>query len=590
MSQKDNRGEGPDPGKGVSRRDFLKGAAVGAAAVGVAGVLGACDNPTNTEYVEVPVDWLGPEPQIAESQIAETLSANVVVVGAGLAGVCAARKAREDGASVIVVEKAPQANCRSGEYAVLGSKFNKTHFNRPDVDPDIVADRFMQEGEFRIKRPIISRWAKEAHDVFDDWYLPVLPNLYIAKTSNEDIPDSGKDAYLVPLAHPQPALYDYTQEAFPTFPNSVKFGPSQEPIFKATVDKCVSIGVTFFYDHPGVKLVKTGDRITGVIVQDLVTKQYKQINADRGVILATGDNAGNQEILDYFVPTLKLYGNGNMGLGNDMNGNPINTGDGLKMAAWAGANPQEYHAPMTHHMGNGAMGITPFLVLNRLGKRFMNESVPGQQIQDQLELQPGYKAYQIYDSKWREQLQYMPASHGSVCYYLPKTPVNNSGDLFITDEAFEAALQPGVNWITGQEGPASIQKADTLDELLAKFDIDAAEAKKSIERYNYLAKQNPKKDLDFNKPSQRLFPIENPPYYMSEWGMAMMLVCVGGIESDEEARAYGADGPMKGLYVVGNVQGSRYAVEYPICMRGISHSLCVYYGYVAGKNAAAKLT
>ena len=41
---------------------------------------------------------------------------------------------------------------------------------------------------------------------------------------------------------------------------------------------------------------------------------------------------------------------------------------------------------------------------------------------------------------------------------------------------------------------------------------------------------------------------------------------------------------IPGLYVCGNVQGSRYAVEYPICLRGISHSLCVYYGYVAGKN------
>ena len=27
--------------------------------------------------------------------------------------------------------------------------------------------------------------------------------------------------------------------------------------------------------------------------------------------------------------------------------------------------------------------------------------------------------------------------------------------------------------------------------------------------------------------------------------------------------------------------------EYPICMRGISHSLCVYYGYIAGKNCVA---
>ena len=42
---------------------------------------------------------------------------------------------------------------------------------------------------------------------------------------------------------------------------------------------------------------------------------------------------------------------------------------------------------------------------------------------------------------------------------------------------------------------------------------------------------------------------------------------------------------IPGLYVAGNIQGNRYAVEYPICMKGVSHSMCMYYGYVAGKNA-----
>jgi hypothetical protein len=580
MAQKDvNLTGGADSGNGVSRRDFLKGAAAVGMGVGVMGVLGACENPTTTEYVEVKPDWLGPEPQIAESQIVETATADVVVIGAGLAGVCAARKAGEDGASVIVVEKSPQANCRSGEYAVLGSKFNKSHFNRDDVDPDIVTDQFMQECEFRIKRPIISRWAKEANTVFDDWFLSVYPDLYIGKTSNEDIPD-GTACFMVPEANPVPDAYDYTQELFPTFPNSVKFGPNgMKPVFDANVDKCAELGLTFYYNHPGVKLEKTGNRISGVIIQDIQTKEYKRINATKGVILATGDNAGNTEILDHFVPSLSIYKNMTLPLGFDLNDNPINTGDGLKMGVWAGANPQEYFAPMTHAVGNGAMGITPFLFLNKLGKRFMNESIPGQQMQDQIELQPGYTTFQIYDSKWKEQIPFMPPNHSGICYYQAEAPKNNGGDLLITDASFQASVDAG-----------QILTAETLDELLAKVDIDATEAKKSIARYNELAKSSPPKDLDFNKPTQRLFPIETPPFYLSQFGMAAMLVCVGGIESDEEARAYDTNGPMPGLYVTGNMQGSKYAVEYPICMRGISHSTCMFYGYIAGKNAAAKLT
>ena len=39
--------------------------------------------------------------------------------------------------------------------------------------------------------------------------------------------------------------------------------------------------------------------------------------------------------------------------------------------------------------------------------------------------------------------------------------------------------------------------------------------------------------------------------------------------------------------LAGNMQGSRFAVEYPICLKGVSVSMCIFYGYVAGKNAAA---
>ena len=67
-----------------------------------------------------------------------------------------------------------------------------------------------------------------------------------------------------------------------------------------------------------------------------------------------------------------------------------------------------------------------------------------------------------------------------------------------------------------------------------------------------------------------------------------MLVCLGGIVSDEDARAYDEAGQVvPGLYCAGNMQGSRFAVEYPICLKGVSVSMCIFYGYVAGKNAAA---
>ena len=100
-----------------------------------------------------------------------------------------------------------------------------------------------------------------------------------------------------------------------------------------------------------------------------------------------------------------------------------NMGDGIKLGMWAGAKVQMDHAPMIHHMGGGAdlagvgvMGIAGFLNLDMNGKRFMNEDLPGQQIENQIELLKDQKSWQIFDSDWKYQLPYMPAVHGGACY------------------------------------------------------------------------------------------------------------------------------------------------------------------------------
>ena len=72
--------------------------------------------------------------------------------------------------------------------------------------------------------------------------------------------------------------------------------------------------------------------------------------------------------------------------------------------------------------------------------------------------------------------------------------------------------------------------------------------------------------------------------------LAPMLVCIGGLESDEECHTYDEDrNIIPGLYVAGNIQGNRLTVQYPISLKGVSHSLALFYGYVAGKNAVHQI-
>ena len=524
-----------------------------------------------------PPPWLGAEPAVADEAIETVIEADVIVVGAGVAGVTATRSAAEEGAKVVVFEKASEPQCRSGEYAVINGTLQEA-WGRATMDPDEITDRLMKECSYRIKRPIISRWAQHCSEVFD-WYIAAKPDLYIAPTNRADIPDENAGSFLVPLYHPLPKHYDYREEIFPTYPTSVEFLPNQAPVFQANMAKAVAEGdVTAFYGHFAVKLLKDGNRVIGVIARDAKTGRYVKALASKGVILATGDYGSNTEMVRYYCPEILENGLPAVWLNRDVEGKPTNTGDGLKLGAWVGARIQQNHAPMVHHMGGtsgtgGVMGNTPWLFLNSRGERFMNESVPGQQLENQIEMQPGRLAFQLWDDRWPEQVEYMPASHGTICYYSEEKPRNNDWDRSYRSRA---DLDKAV-------ATHQVQKADTLEELYELLGLPAAEAAASVARYNELAARG--HDDDFGKPAKRLFPLEQGPFYGVRMGVTGMLVCAGGLESDEEARTFdNARNVIPGLYVAGNIQGNRYAVEYPICLKGLSHSLCMFYGYVAGKN------
>ena len=535
-------------------------------------------------------DWLGEEPDV---QASETQDFDVVIIGAGLSGVCAARAAAEEGAKVAIVEKSSSFNCRSGEYALLNGSLNKRWGRENIVDEDVVVDRLMRECTYRNKRSILKKWASHAHEVMD-WFIEAYPELTICDSTREAVTQEQFDkGILVPLAWPQPEPYDYRNEEFPTFPSSMEFRSSRKDqqgfIVEANLNKAVENGAQTFFGCFGTKLLKDSDgRVTGVIIRDAQNdNKYIQLNASKGVILATGDNSGDEKIMKHFAPEIvekKIANMGAMGmLGVDVEGKTVETGDGLRMGAWIGAKVQDFHAPMTHHMGSG-MGVTPFLQINKRGDRFMNECIPGQQLENQIELQPECTSFQLYDSKWGEEVPYMPANHGGLCYIIPEDEDESNPNY--TDRQYTKI---------SAKAEAYQFKADTLEDLLTQcgFEGDALDnALASVERYNELAKAG--SDDDFGKPASRMFALENPPYYACQWGTTSMLVCVGGLESDENCHTFTEEDPaspkrdiIKGLYVCGNVQGSRYAVEYPICMRGISHSLCVYYGYIAGKNCVA---
>lgn len=537
-------------------------------------------------------DWLGTEPEIDESKVAKTVDVDVAVVGCGIAGVAACRSVAEDGGLVAAFEKADGPQCRSGEYAVINgkvqAKWGRDTWTREQID-DII-DSHMVESTYRCKRSIMSKWAHNIGDAFD-WWVEANPDLYYAETTRSAIPDESADNFIIPIFYPLPEHYDWKQERFPCYPTSVEFKPDQHVTVEANMQKAIDTGnVQTFYGCFVEKLIMENGRCVGLYARDAATGEYIKCNASKGVILSTGDYSQNTKMLKHFCPEVIENNIQCLFTNVDVEGNFTNQGDGIQLGMWAGAQVQQSHAPMIHHMGGGAdlagvgvMGNAGFLNLDLNGKRFMNEDLPGQQLENQIELQKNRESWQIFDSNWPEQLPYMPAAHGGACYYEDyasedEGPKNNTTYRnYKSPYQLEAAVADG-----------RAVKADTLEELVAKIYPDDTAAQQtaldSIQRYNELAKVG--YDEDFHKPASRMWAVENGPFYADKFTTALLLVCIGGLESDKDCHTFDADrNVIPGLYVAGNIQGNRFATEYPIGLKGVSHSMAMYYGYVAGKNA-----
>ena len=537
-------------------------------------------------------DWLGTEPEIDESKVAKTVDVDVAVVGCGIAGVAACRSVAEDGGLVAAFEKADGPQCRSGEYAVINgkvqAKWGRDTWTREQID-DII-DSHMVESTYRCKRSIMSKWAHNIGDAFD-WWVEANPDLYYAETTRSAIPDESADNFIIPIFYPLPEHYDWKQERFPCYPTSVEFKPDQHVTVEANMQKAIDTGnVQTFYGCFVEKLIMENGRCVGLYARDAATGEYIKCNASKGVILSTGDYSQNTKMLKHFCPEVIENNIQCLFTNVDVEGNFTNQGDGIQLGMWAGAQVQQSHAPMIHHMGGGAdlagvgvMGNAGFLNLDLNGKRFMNEDLPGQQLENQIELQKNRESWQIFDSNWPEQLPYMPAAHGGACYYEDyasedEGPKNNTTYRnYKSPYQLEAAVADG-----------RAVKADTLEELVAKIYPDDTAVQQtaldSIQRYNELAKAG--YDEDFHKPASRMWAVENGPFYADKFTTALLLVCIGGLESDEDCHTFDADrNVIPGLYVAGNIQGNRFATEYPIGLKGVSHSMAMYYGYVAGKNA-----
>lgn len=523
------------------------------------------------------------EPELGE--ITETVDADVCVVGLGIAGVAATRTLAEAGVKVVAIEKCEAPQGRSGDFGAINASCTE-RYEMTGLDVNEIVAELMKESGYKADARVLKAWAANSGADLD-WYFGALPDLpYLDSITSPQPADA--EYWVQPERYPLPELWEGNEgEYYPCYQTTVRMYPSHEPALNANLQIAEDTGnVTKYMTTTAEKLLTDeSGAVVGVVAHNVTDDSWIQVNA-KAVILATGDISGNAEMLHYYAP--QTDGIMVMFPPTAPDGGVPNTGDGQRMGMLAGAVLEEGpYAPMIHHMGD-CMGSACFLELNRSGERYMNEDVPGQQLENQIENQPGRVSYQFFDGAWRDQVPHFKPEHGAVCYVLEDGAIESGEvnatlthkDSFASQEQIDASVEAG-----------TCLKADTIDGLLEAIgadNIDIEAAKASIERYNELAAAG--NDEDFGKKASRMFALETPPFYACKLGTSTMLVCMCGLQSDAEGHTYDAEGNVKkGLYVAGNVMGNRFKVQYPTTVPGISHSVCLTEGRIAANTAMAEI-
>lgn len=476
----------------MTRSTFLKGAALGTAAV--AGAVPAAAFADEAAPEAVPSFMIAPDP-IADDQISEVKEADIVIVGAGTAGLCCAVSAAEAGAKVICFAMGSGPVGRGGSMFAWHSKFRESLGLEPvQVDPYLKTQVIMNQWDFDVDKWF--KWVKWSQESID-WLSDIMtadgsctPTL--EQTQHGNCPDPNALEYTPICTH------GWIREDVP----SVGAGDGQPFVVGVLAEKARELGVELIFNMTAKQLVRGGvpngkeGRVDAVIAQD-AEGAYTKFVGTKAVVLATGDFSRDKEMMQKFCPsTWQCYTNYDIPddefdpeAGKIYGG--LYKGDGQKMGLWVGASWQKTFPNPTmggcFYSGCDTIG----LLMNSKGKRFCAEP---QNFGECFKLFPhvqGGTIYQIWDSAYAET--------GAPW---PKSKTAYGSPLFTPEEKLAA-------WDASVEKGAYV-KADTVEEIIELLGLPT-ETIEEVNRYNGFCEAG--LDEDFYKNPLYLIPVTTPPFY-----------------------------------------------------------------------------
>ncbi len=518
-------------------------------------------------------DWLGEAPEIAESDITETLDTEVLVVGCGTGGWITAMTAAEEGARVLVVEKREEPTTIREDIGAINSKLQLAGIQeRPElaIDKMEALQDIVRYGGGYVDSDLVKVWIENSGELVD-WLTGLLEGTGHYYMSLEggvgNLNDPGRD------------------KAYATghSPHKKEDAPEDVSLNSTFQAHCDELGVQWKLSTALVKLEQDGSgKVTGIIAQDQNDQHYIRINASKGVIMCAGGYACNTDMMKALQPqTLEMKINYALGSTCD--------GSGIKAMLWAGGWLDPTHASMmfnrccclpTETAGyktNGKwfwFGEQPFLKVNLNGKRFCNESGPYEFMLHSMAMQPFHTYCDIFDANNEKYCEQFDEVGCCRLFPFPNGAASNMPYSFVWSRN-EQLIEEGY-----------LQKADTLEELAEKLNIPVDAFVETVKRYNELCAKGV--DEDYGKEAHRLTPVDTAPFYGIRTG-AWHLTTLNGCRINTDMQVLDQEGkPIEGLYATGDCTGGFFSTTYPNLFTGLACGRTMTFGRRAAKLAAAK--
>ncbi len=574
-------------GMEMNRRNFIAGALTAGAAAAL-GMVGCAPTSSGTDdskdapsasqtetSSDVPA-WLGEPPAITDADCVEAIDTEVLVVGAGCAGIIAANFAAMEGAKTLLIEKYQIGTGVRGS-AVGAVNSARQQAVGAQIDPVEIANDLVHYSLNYSSYDLHRLWTDNSAEAVG-WYCDLVDGVDQCKIDVEwNMPPEKTNYKCWPTGHG--AMLDNGKMGKDEASAEGVTYKLLEGNFLAQAD------ATLMYETGMECLIKEGEKVVGVYATN-AAGEYVRINASKGVIVATGGYANNADMY------MALQGETAKGLcGVVPHSNFNSQGTGIKACLWAGAVKDEN--PTTMVFDRGIMrpdqlpgdpfamdfgyfhaATQPFLKVDIEGERITNESSPYDFLVHALAQKSTQSAwFNIWDANWAEDIDRFRTIGCS-------TLIKREGTNQMDPEGIDGTAKIIEDFIA--EG--KIVKADTLEEIADAFGIDKENFLKTVENYNAL--YDAQEDTQYGKEAFRLSAVRTAPFYACKLS-GMALCTLDGIKINTKFQALDADNkPIEGLYVIGNDSGNYYNGTYPNLAAGLNAGRCVTFGMLCGREVA----